>query len=213
MFILQDEPSARNGIRWGNPEDPMTLATLMLLAATYSIDPAHTTAGFGVKHLMVSTAHGQFNKVAGTVKIDDADLTRSSIDVTIEAASIDTRDAKRDEHLKSADFFDVAKYPTITFKSTKIEKADGGKLLATGNLTMHGVTRPVTLTVDALAPAAKAPWGVNVRGATATGTISRKDFGLVWNKALETGGVAVGDEVKLTIDAELVEQPKEHAQN
>src|SRR5205814_1017175 len=123
-----------------------------------------------------------------------------------------TRDAKRDEHLRSADFFDVAKYPTITFRSTRIEKGADGALLATGNLTIHGVTRPVTLTVESLAPPAKAPWGSTVRGATATGKLSRKEFGLVWNKALETGGVAVGDEVQLTIDAELVEQPKQTAQ-
>jgi polyisoprenoid-binding protein YceI len=189
------------------------MTALMLVAAVYAIDPAHTTAGFGVKHLMVSTTRGQFNKVAGTVQIDDADLTRSHIDVTIDAASVDTRDAKRDEHLRSADFFDVAKFPTITFRSTRIEKAEGGKLLATGNLTIHGVTRPVTLTVESLAQPVKAPWGATVRGATASGKLSRKEFGLVWNKALETGGVAVGDEVELTIDAELTEQPKQSAQN
>ena len=183
----------------------MTVATLVLIAASYSIDPSHTTAGFGVKHLMVSTTRGQFNKVAGTVEIDDADLTRSRIDVTIDAASVDTREPKRDEHLRSADFFDVAKYPTITFKSTRIEKGADGMLLATGNLTIHGVTRPFTLTVESIAPPSKAPWGATVRGATATGKLSRKDFGLVWNKALETGGVAVSDEVQLTIDAELVE--------
>lgn len=181
-------------------------------AGTYSIDAAHTTAGFGIRHLMVSTTRGQFNKVAGTVKIDDADLTRSQIEVTIDAASVDTRDAKRDEHLRGADFFDVAKYPSITFKSTRVEKAAGGKLLATGNLTLHGVTRPVTLTVDSLSAPSKAPWGATVRGATASGKLSRKEFGLTWNKALETGGVAVGDEVELTIDTELVEQPGATAQ-
>ena len=186
----------------------MIVAAWMLIAASYSIDPAHTTAGFGVKHLMVSTTRGQFTKVTGTVQIDDDDLTRSRIDVTIDASSVDTRDAKRDEHLRSADFLEVAKYPAITFKSTRIEKGADGKLLATGNLTLHGVTRPVTLTVESIAPPSKAPWGATVRGATATGKLSRKDFGLLWNKALETGGVAVGDEVQLTIDAELVEQAK-----
>ena len=186
----------------------MNVPALMLLAASYSIDPAHTTVGFGVKHLMVSTTRGQFNKVAGTVKIDDAEPSRSRIDVTIDAASVDTRDAKRDEHLRSADFLDAAKYPTIRFQSTRIEKGEGGKLLATGNLTLHGVTRPTTLTLDPLAPPSKAPWGATVRGATATCKVSRKEFGLVWNKALETGGVAVGDEVQLTIDAELVEETK-----
>jgi polyisoprenoid-binding protein YceI len=189
----------------------MNLLAVTLIAATYSIDPSHTTAGFGVKHLMVSTVRGQFDKVAGTVQIDGADVTRSSVDVTIEAASVNTRDAKRDEHLRSADFFDVAKYPAITFRSTRIEKSADGKLLATGNLTLHGVTKPVTLTVDALTAPSKAPWGSTVRGVNATGKLSRKDFGLVWNKALETGGVAVGDEVQLTIDAELVEQPAKTA--
>ena len=185
---------------------------LMLIAATYSIDPSHTTAGFGVRHMMVSTTHGQFAKVAGTVQIDDADVSRSKIDVSIDAASVDTRDEKRDAHLKSADFFDVAKYPTITFKSTRVEKAEAGKLRAIGDLTIHGVTKPVTLTVESLTPASKTPWGTTVRGATASGKISRKDFGLTWNKALETGGVVVGDEVELSIDAELVEQPTQHAQ-
>ena len=186
----------------------MNVPALMLIAAAYSIDPSHTTIAFGVKHLMVSATRGQFNKVAGTVQIDDADPSRSRIDVTIDAASVDTRDAKRDEHLRGADFFDVAKYPTIRFQSTRIEKTEDGKLLATRNLTIHGVTRLTTLTVDPLAPPSKAPWGATVRGATATGRLSRKDFGLVWNKTLETGGVAVGDEVQLTIDAELVEETK-----
>ena len=186
----------------------MHLAALILIAASYSVDATHTTVGFAVKHLMVATARGQFDTVAGKVEIDDADLTRCRIDVTIEAASVNTRNAKRDEHLRSGDFFDVAKYPLITFKSSHFEKAADGRLLAIGNLTMHGVTRPVTLTVDSIAPPSKAPWGPTVRGATATGKLFRKDFGLVWNKTLETGGVAVGDEVELTIDAELVGETK-----
>ena len=187
----------------------MNLAALALIAASYSVDPGHTTIGFAVKHLMVSTTRGQFDKFDVTVQIDDADPARSRVDVTIDAASVDTRDARRDEHLRSADFLDVAKYPTLVFKSTEVKKAAGGQLLVTGNLTLHGATRPVTLTVSSIAPPAKPPWGATVRGATATGRLSRKDFGLVWNKVLETGGVAVGDEVVLTIDAELVEQ--EHA--
>ncbi len=125
----------------------MQLASLMLIAASYLVDSSHTTAGFAVKHMMVATVRGQFDTVAGKVEIDDADLTRCRIDVTIEAASVDTRNAKRDEHLRGADFFDVAKYPFITFKSSHFEKAADGRLLAIGNLTIHGVTRPVTLTV------------------------------------------------------------------
>jgi len=186
----------------------MQLAALMLIAASYSVDNPHTTVGFAVKHMMVATAHGQFDKVAGKVEIDDDDLTRCRIDVTIEAASVDTRNAKRDEHLRGADFFDVAKYPLITFKSSHFEKAADGRLLAIGNLTMHGTTRPITLTVDSIAPPSKALSGTTVRGATATGKLLRKDFGLVWNKTLETGGVAVSDEVELTIDVELVEETK-----
>lgn len=186
----------------------MHLAALMLIAASYSVDNPHTTVGFAVKHMMVSTTRGQFDKVAGQVEIDDADLARCRIDVTIEAASVDTRNAKRDEHLRGADFLDVAKYPLITFKSSRFEKAADGRLLAIGNLTIHGVTRPVTLTVDSIAPPSKALSGATVRGASATGKLSRKDFGLVWNKTLDTGGVAVGDEVELTIDAELVAETK-----
>ena len=184
----------------------MHFASLMLIAAAYSIDPSHTTAGFGVKHMMVSTTRGQFAKVSGSVQIDDADVTKSQIDVTIDAASVDTRDEKRDAHLKSADFFDVAKYPTITFKSTKVQKAADGKLLASGDLTIHGVTKPVTLTVDSLTPPSKSPWGTTVRGATATGKLSRKDFGLTWNKALETGGILVGEKIEIAIEVEAVKQ-------
>ena len=176
----------------------MQLAALMLIAASYSIDSAHSSVGFAVKHLMVSTARGQFDRVTGRVEIDDADLTRSRIDVTIEAASVNTRNAKRDEHLRSTDFFDEATYPLITFKSSYFEIANG-KLLASGNLTIQRVTRPVTLTIDSIAPPSKAPWGTWVRGATATGKLSRKDFGLRWNNRLENGGVVVSDEVQLTI--------------
>jgi polyisoprenoid-binding protein YceI len=175
----------------------MQLAALMLIAASYSIDSAHSSVGFAVKHLVVSTARGQFDRVTGRVEIDDADLTRSRIDVTIEAASVNTRNAKRDEHLRSTDFFDEATHPLITFKSSYFEIANG-KLLASGNLTIQRVTRPVTLTIDSIAPPSKAPWGTWVRGATATGKLSRKDFGLRWNKRLENGGVVVG-EVQLTI--------------
>ena len=189
----------------------MQLASLMLIAASYLVDSSHTTAGFAVKHMMVATVRGQFDTVAGKVEIDDADLTRCRIDVTIEAASVNTRNAKRDEHLRSAEFFDVAKYPLITFKSSHFERAADGRLLATGNLTIHGVTRPVTLTVDSIAPPSKALSGNTVRGASATGKLFRKDFGLVWNKTLETGGVAVGDEVELTIDVEFVEETKSAA--
>lgn len=172
------------------------------LASDWEIDAAHSSAQFSVRHMMVSTVRGQFQKISGTVSLDDRDLTRSKVEVTIDAASIDTRDAKRDGHLKSPDFFDVAKYPTITFRSTKVEKAgDGYKL--TGDLTLHGITRPIVLSVAGVTAPQKNPWGKLVRGASATGKLNRKDFGLTWNKALESGGVLVGEEVELQIDVEL----------
>jgi polyisoprenoid-binding protein YceI len=182
------------------------LASGAAMATPYDIDASHSSAGFGVRHMMVSTVRGQFSKVAGTVDIDDADLSRSKVEVTIDPASIDTRDAKRDGHLKSPDFFDVAKYPAITFKSTRIAKQADGKILATGDLTLHGVTKPVTLTVDNFTAPIKDGFGRTIRGVSATGKINRKDYGLTWNKALEAGGVAVGEDVQLQLDVELVQQ-------
>jgi polyisoprenoid-binding protein YceI len=168
----------------------------------WEIDPVHTSAHFSVRHLMVSTVRGEFNKVAGKVTLDEADPTRSRVEVEIDAASIDTREPKRDGHLRSADFFDVEKFPKIRFRSTHIERdADGFAL--TGELTMHGVTRPLTLKVE-LSSAIKDPYGRVVRGVAVTGQLNRKDWGLGWNAALETGGVVVGEDVKLQIDAEFV---------
>lgn len=169
----------------------------------WEIDPAHTAAHFSVKHLMVSTVRGQFRKVTGRVWLDEAQLTRSRIDIGIEAASLETGELKRDAHLRSADFFDVEKYPTLSFQSTRIE-GKGDEFVVTGDLTMHGVSRQVTLMVESLSPPMKDPYGRLVRGVSAIGKLNRKDWGLGWNAALETGGVLVGDEVKLQIDAELV---------
>ncbi len=157
-------------------------------AATWTLDPAHTSVQFSVRHLMVSTVRGAFGKVTGTVQVDEKDLTRSKIQATIDAASIDTRIEKRDAHLKSPDFLDVAKYPTITFVSKKIEQVDPGHFKVTGDLTLHGVTREVSLDVEG------------------TTKINRKDFGVTWNQALEAGGVAVGDEVTITIDVEATKE-------
>jgi polyisoprenoid-binding protein YceI len=171
-------------------------------AADYEIDPAHSRAQFSVKHLMVSNVRGAFSKVSGKVNLDEKDITRSSVDVTIDATTVNTNEPKRDEHLRSPDFLDTAKYPTITFKSTKVEK-NGENLKVSGNLTIHGVTRPVVLDVEGFTSELKDPWGNMTRGGTATTKINRKDFGLGWNKLLETGGVAVGEEVAITIDAEL----------
>jgi polyisoprenoid-binding protein YceI len=172
-------------------------------AATYEINPAHSAASFAVKHMMVSTVRGEFGKLTGFATLDDADLKKSQIEATIDASTINTRVDKRDQHLKGPDFFDVAKYPTITFKSTAVKRVAAGKYKVTGDLTMHGVTKPVVLDVDSPAKELKDPMGHLARGATATTKLNRKDFGLNWNKALEAGGVLVGDEVDVTIDLEL----------
>jgi polyisoprenoid-binding protein YceI len=171
-------------------------------AAEYVIDSAHSGASFSVKHLMVSNVRGTFANITGTVNYDEKDVTKSTVEATIDAKTIDTDEPKRDEHLRSPDFFDTEKFPTITFKSTKVEKA-GENLKVTGNLTLHGVTKPVVLDVEGMTQEVKDPWGNSKRGASATTKINRKDFGLTWNKALEAGGVAVGDDVKITIDLEL----------
>jgi polyisoprenoid-binding protein YceI len=172
-------------------------------AATYEVDPAHSAASFAVKHMMVSTVRGEFGKLTGAVVLDDADLKKAQIEATIDVSTINTRVAKRDEHLKSADFFDVAKFPTIVFKSTSVKRVSTGKYKVAGDLTMHGVTRPVVLDVDSPAKEMKDPFGNTARGATATAKLNRKDFGLNWNKALEAGGVLVGDTVDVTIDLSL----------
>jgi polyisoprenoid-binding protein YceI len=169
----------------------------------WEIDPAHTAAHFSVKHLMVSTVRSQFRKVTGQVWLDEGQPTRSRIEVEIDAASIETGEPKRDAHLRSADFFDVEKYPKLTFHSTRIE-GQGEEFVVTGDLNMHGVSRQVTLRVESLSPPMNDPYGRLVRGVSAVGKLNRKDWGLEWNAALETGGVLVADEVKLQIDAELV---------
>jgi polyisoprenoid-binding protein YceI len=178
-------------------------------ASEWSLDDAHTNIGFSVKHMMVSDVHGGFTKYTGTINVDDKDVTKSAIQVDIDPASVDTHNEKRDGHLKSADFFDVAKFAKLTFKSTKVEQGEKpNKLKVTGDLTMHGVTKPVTLDVE-LSDEWTDPkdWGGNThKGIHAVGTINRKDFGLNWQKQLDKGGVVAGDEVKLLIDAELVKK-------
>jgi len=185
-----------------------TLSASAAFASGWDIDQNHVRAGFTVKHMMVTDVYGGFRKLSGKVVVDDKDVTKSSVNVEIDAASIDTANEKRDEHLKSPDFFDVAQFPKLTFKSTAVEKA-GNQLKVTGDLTIHGVTKPVVLTVDGPAPEQKNPWGQTVSAVKATGTLNRKDFGLVWNKTLEAGGVMVSDEVQLVIDAELIKQAEE----
>ena len=177
----------------------------MALASDWDIDGGHSSAQFSVRHLMVSNVRGEFGKVTGTVKLDDKDITKSVVEATIDVGSINTRDEKRDGHLKSPDFFDVAKFPTITFKSKKVA-GKAGKLKVTGDLTIHGVTKEVVLDVEGPAKEAKDPWGNVKSGAAAFIKINRKDFGLGWNKALETGGVVVGEEVSITLDIELLKK-------
>jgi polyisoprenoid-binding protein YceI len=189
-------------------------ATLLLMlptlafASTWTIDPAHSSVGFKVRHLMVSNVKGVFGKVTGVVDIDDRDVTKSKASATIETASIDTGLAKRDTHLKSADFLDVAKFPVMTFAATKVVPSGEGKLKVIGDLTLHGVTRSVTLDVEGPSQVAKDPMGNIRRGASAETKINRKDFGLTWNKAMETGGVLVGDEVIISIELEMIKAGK-----
>jgi len=184
----------------------VALATPALAqTSNWKLDETHTHASFTIRHLVISNVRGEFAKVTGAVVLDEKDVTKSKVEAVIDVASIDTRVADRDNHLRSPDFFDVAKYPTITFRSTKVEAAGSGKLKVTGDLTMHGVTKPVTLDVVGPTGEVKDPWGNARRGIAASATLDRKAWGLTWSKAVEAGPV-VGDEVKLEIEAELVKQ-------
>ena len=181
----------------------MTTATATRTRAVWTIDPAHTHVEFAVRHLMISTVKGRFAGVQGTVWIDESDPSAVEVDVRIDAATIDTREAQRDAHLKSADFFDVEKYPDLTFRNARVLDSTGEEFRLSGDLTIHGVTRPVTLVVNREGRA-KDPWGGERAGFSATTKINRREFGLTWNQALETGGFVVGDEIRITIDVELV---------
>jgi polyisoprenoid-binding protein YceI len=173
------------------------------VAVRYEIDPAHSRAEFAVRHMMVSTVRGHFSGLAGTVILDDADPSRSRVDATIDARTVNTGVEMRDNHLRSADFFDVAAHPTIAFRSTSVRKEGEDTYVVAGELTLRGVARAVELEVESPALEVKDPYGVQKRGAIATLTINRKDFGLNWNQALETGGVLVSDKVRVTIDLQL----------
>jgi polyisoprenoid-binding protein YceI len=167
-------------------------------------DSAHTAAEFKVKHMMITNVKGQFSGVSGTLSIDEQNVTNSKIEVTIPAATINTREPDRDTHLKSADFFDVEKFPMLVFKSTSVIRRPDDEVEVEGDLTIHGVTRKVRLTVEGPTAAGKDPRGNTRIGASAIAKINRKDYGLVWNAALETGGLLVGDDVAITIDAEFI---------
>jgi polyisoprenoid-binding protein YceI len=182
-------------------------APTLAIASTWQIDPAHTNAQFAVRHLMVSTVRGQMGKVGGVVTLDENDLTKSSVEATIDTKGIDTREPKRDDHLRGPDFLDVAKYPTITFKSTKVEKVADGKYKVTGNLTIRDVTKPAVLEVTGSPQPLTDPFGNVKLGGAATTRINRQDFGVAWSKSLDGGGLVVGDDIDITIDVELVKKP------
>jgi polyisoprenoid-binding protein YceI len=170
----------------------------------WNIDPAHSVAEFKVKHMMIANVKGHFSKITGVLTRDESNVTNASVEVSIEAASLETRDAQRDAHLKSADFFDVDKHPFLSFKSNGIKQVQDGELSVGGDLTIHGVTRKVTFDVEGPTPPAKDPWGNTRIAVSGTTKINRKDFGLTWNAALETGGILVGDEVTISLDVEFV---------
>jgi polyisoprenoid-binding protein YceI len=181
-----------------------TLATPPIATTTWNLDPAHSIAEFKVKHMMISNVKGRFAKVSGILRLNESDLANSQVEVSIDASSIETSDAQRDAHLKSADFFDVAKFPTLSFNSTRIKFVREGELTVEGDLTIRGVTRKVLFSVEGPTPPAKDPWGNTRLAVSATAKIDRKDFGLTWNAALESGGILVGNEVTITLDVQFV---------
>ena len=181
-----------------------------MAASTWNIDPTHSAIHFAVRHMVVSKTRGRFARWSGKLVFDPARPSASSVEVTIDPASIDTADAQRDAHLRSPDFFDVEKFPTASFKSTRIEDAGRDRYRVTGDLTLHGVTRPVVLDAT-YEGTGKDPWGGERAGFSASVTVDRKDFGLEWNKALETGGLLVGEKVELTLEVEAVKQTNQQA--
>jgi polyisoprenoid-binding protein YceI len=172
---------------------------------TWKLDPAHSSAEFKVKHMMISNVKGSFSGLTGTLTEDKNDPTRSSVEALVDIGTINTGDAQRDAHLKSADFFHHEEHPTMSFKSTKVEKKGDGEYRVTGDLTLHGETRPVTFAVEGPSAPGKDPWGNTRIGLSATAKINRKDFGLGWNAVLETGGILVGEDVQITIEAQFIQ--------
>jgi polyisoprenoid-binding protein YceI len=172
---------------------------------TWNVDPIHSSAQFKVKHMMISNVTGEFTSITGALTLDSRDITKSQIEASIESASISTRDEKRDAHLKSPDFFDAENFPALTFKSNQITKTLDGELAVAGLLTIHGVTRNAVLEVEGPSAPVKDPYGNTRIGLSATARINRKDFGLTWNGTLETGGVLLGDEVKITLDIQFIQ--------
>jgi polyisoprenoid-binding protein YceI len=171
---------------------------------TWNIDPVHSAAQFKVKHMMISNVKGEFTSLKGFLEFDEQNIENSRVQAEIDASTINTREPQRDAHLKSADFFDVEKFPTLSFRSTNVSRKSDGELAVTGALTIHGVTRPVTFAVEGPSESTKDPWGNTRIGLSGTTKINRKDFGLTWNAALETGGILVGEEVTITLDVQFV---------
>jgi polyisoprenoid-binding protein YceI len=184
----------------------MTAASISEVTATttWNIDPVHSHAQFKVKHMMISNVKGEFSAVSGKLELNSADVSKSKVEASIDATTINTREPQRDAHLKSADFLETEKFPALTFKSTRISKTAVDQLAVEGDLTIHGVTRSVVFEVEGPSPSMKDPWGNTRIGLSATTRINRKDFGLVWNSTLETGGIMVGEEVTITLDVEFV---------
>ena len=180
-----------------------TATTSQTAITTWNLDPVHSIAEFKVKHMMISNVKGQFTSVSGVLNLDESEIGNSRVEVTVDASSINTREAQRDGHLKSADFFDVERFPTLSFRSTRVKRA-GDELALTGDLTIHGVTREVAFQVEGPTPPAKDPWGNTRIGLSAATKINRRDYGLTWNAALEAGGILVGDEVTITLDVQFV---------
>ena len=181
-----------------------TTLTAPQTTTTWNLDPVHSVAEFKVKHMMISNVKGQFTGITGVLTLDDSDIAASRVEATIDASTINTREAQRDAHLKSADFFDVERFPTLSFRSTRVKRTGDDELAVTGDLTIHGITREDTFQVEGPTVAGKDPWGNTRIGLSATTKINRKDFGLTWNTALETGGILVGEDVTITLDLEFV---------
>ena len=181
-----------------------TLTAPQTTTTTWNLDPVHSVAEFKVKHMMISNVKGQFTGITGVVTLDENEIAGSRVEATIDASTINTRETQRDTHLKSADFFDVERFSTLSFRSTQVKRTGDDELAVTGDLTIHGVARQVTFQVEGPTAAEKDPWGNTRIGLSATTKVNRRDFGLTWNAALETGGILVGEDVTIALDLEFV---------
>jgi polyisoprenoid-binding protein YceI len=200
-------PSGRVSLNTHNRKEAMSTTLTAPQTATstsWTLDPVHSVAEFKVRHMMISDVKGQFTGLTGVLTLDEGDIARSSVQATIDASTVNTREAQRDAHLKSADFFDVERFPTLSFASNRVLRTSDDELAVTGDLSIHGVTRQVTFQVEGPTAAGRDPWGNTRIGLSAMTRINRKDYGLTWNTALETGGILVGDDVAITLDLEFV---------